>query len=214
MAENTRFVVFVDGQLQASVPTNGLSLLAIGIRGSVLEEELAILDVSGGSYPEESQSTHQVWIDDLIIQTGQIVKIAILNLAQENSKAYSLEELYPNAELDQSFDFKLTDQMLATLQAKPKFRDAYTFCYRSSLGTQFTGKSQPDASGFGFSVLWNSYHHPDTARITLHCYSLADLENKSPGNRLVLERIGIGDFVEFQAFDSNESLISPDKFLR
>jgi hypothetical protein len=54
---------------------------------------------------------------------------------------------------------------------RPKFHDAFSFKFHSSAGTEYAGQTEPREQGFGFTVLWNSFH-PERARVSLNSYTL------------------------------------------
>lgn len=87
------------------------------------------------------------------------------------------------------------------LCARPKIREKCAFRLESSRGTKFVGETEPLDHGFGFSVHCNPFH-PERARVSLHGYSLVNLELRGPMNYHVEERIYQGDSVRLDSSSS------------
>lgn len=189
--------VSVDGQHVATVSTEGLDSLSVGSRGTLVDEETATLEVAGGSYSESGDSTYLTWVSELHLRAGQVVSVSLLESAPSTLVGRTIEEMFPDELPSGQTDFKPTAEMYRELRARPKFREKYAFRLESSLGTKFAGETSPGEHGFGFSVHWNSFH-PERARVSLHSYSLEDLETRGPMNKHVEERIHCGDSVRFE----------------
>jgi len=54
-------------------------MLAVRVSCSRLDEDFATLDLSGGFYPEEGESTYLTWIDMMPILAGQTITVALLD---------------------------------------------------------------------------------------------------------------------------------------
>ncbi len=189
--------VHVDGEHIATVSTDGLDSLSVGAHGTFVDEQMAELDVSGGSYPEGGESTYLVWVSAVHLRPGQVVTVSLLENSPSTLRGKSIEELFPGEPRSTQSDFKPTPEMYTEMRAKPKFREKYAFRFESSLGTKFAGETGPGAHGFGFAVHWNSFR-PERARVSLHSYSLESLETRGPMNTHVEERIYHGDSVRFE----------------
>lgn len=189
--------VSVDGQHVATVSTDGLDSLSVGARGTLVDEEIADLDVSGGSYPKSGDSTYLTWVSEVPLRAGQVVIVSLLESASSTLEGKTIEEMFPDEPPATQTDFKPTAEMYRELRARPKFREKYAFRFESSLGTNFAGQTKSGEHGFGFSVHWNSFH-PERARVSLHSYSLESLETRGPMNKHVEERIYCGDSVRFE----------------
>lgn len=189
--------VSVDGKHVATVSTDGLDSLSVGARGTFVDEEIADLDVSGGSYPEGGESTYLTWVSEVHLRPGQVVIVSLLESASSTLDGRTIAEMFPDEPPSTQTDFKPTAEMYRELRARPKFREKYAFRLESSLGTKFAGETEPGEHGFGFSVHWNSFH-PERARVSLHSYSLESLETRGPMSNHVEERIYYGNSVRFE----------------
>ena len=65
--------VSVDGVSVATVCLDDYDVVSISAHGSRIDEDLARLDFSGGSHPENGESTHLIWINELPLKVGQVV---------------------------------------------------------------------------------------------------------------------------------------------
>ena len=168
--------ISIDGIEVATVCTDGYDVLNARVGGTRIDDELATLGVFGTSQPENGKSVYRTWVNEIPMKLGQVVAISFLESAPTSHAGKTIEELFPEEEdLDQEFDFKVTAEMFADLRAMPELREKYSFRLKSSSGASFAGESKPDEHGFGFSVLWNSFHS-ERARVSLHSYTLESLE--------------------------------------
>jgi hypothetical protein len=189
--------VSVDGVPLAVVNTDGNDVLDIRISGSAIDEEMAALEFSGGSHPEGGESTHLIWINEQRIQPGQRVEVALLSTGVTSPRGQTIEELFPGDTSTTSVDFKPTAEMLANLRNRPRLREKFAFQIVSSKGDISRHETAPDDHGFAFSLVWNSFH-PERARVSLHSYTIDNIESRGPMNYLFEERVHIGDVVRFQ----------------
>lgn len=60
--------VSIDGVTLATVSTEGYDVMSVRADGTRVDENLATLDLSGGSYPESGESTYLTWISDVPLQ--------------------------------------------------------------------------------------------------------------------------------------------------
>ena len=188
--------VSIDGKMIATVCTDGYNVLSVSASGTRIDDELAHLDVAGGTYPEDGDSTYLMWASALPLQLGQVVTVAFLESALSSHAGKTIEELFPE-ELSSETKVKPIATVIDEIRAKTKLRDNFSFRLKSSLGTMFVGETTPDEHGFGFTVLWNSFH-PERARVSLHSYTLESLEARGPMTNHVEERISHGASVCFE----------------
>jgi hypothetical protein len=184
----------VDGVKIATVSTDGLDVLALNVGGTQVDEGLASLDVSGGRYPEDAKPTSLIWIACTPLRPGQEINVVFVENGKSTQPGKTIEELFPEEPSMTQTDFKPTRELFQELRAKPKLREKFFFRLLSSSGASFVGESAPSEHGFGFTVLWNSFH-PERARVSLHTYSLDSLETRSPSNNLFEEKITYGGSV-------------------
>lgn len=187
--------ISVDGVKVVTVSTDGLDVLGVNIGGTQVDEELASLDVSGGAYPDGSAPTSLTWVACTPLHAGQQIDVTFLESGHSSQPGKTIEELFPDEPLTEQTDFTPTAEMFKELRAKPKRREKFIVRLISSSGASFLGETNPAEHGFGFSVLWNSFH-PRQARVSLHAYTLDSLETRSPLNNLFEEKIAYGGSVE------------------
>ena len=181
--------ILIDGNPIATVSTEGNEVLALSIHGSLVEEEFAHLDVDGGP-----QGKYLTWIPQLPLSAGQSVVVRFLEDGESSCPGKIIEELFPEEEIDRDIDFKSTPEQFVELRAKQKVRERFSFSL-SSGDFSCSDVTRESDYGFGFTVLWNSFH-PDRARFSLHSYTLDDLEHKAPMNYLAQERLNLGGEVK------------------
>lgn len=189
--------VSIDGVTLATVSTDGFDVMSVRASGTRIDDSLATLDLSGGSYPEIGESTYLTWINDVPLEIGQVVTVTFLEAASSSHPGKTIEELFPDEPPSTQTDFKPKAEMFAELRAMPVLRDRFFFQLDSSPGTTFTGETAPDAHGFSFTVLWNS-SNPERARVSLHSYTLSDLEARGPTNNHAEEKLHYGGWVRFE----------------
>jgi hypothetical protein len=188
--------VSVDGTVVASVCTDGYDSLSARVSGTRIDEELATLDVAGGSYPNDAESTYLTWIDSTL-NPGQVVLVEFIESEPSTHKGKTIEELAVGEPPVSKVDFKPNAEMFEQLRRTPRTRDKFSLRLGSSFGQSFVGETGPDDHGFSFSVHWTSFH-PERARLSLHSYTLDGLENHKPMNNYVEERMNVGNSVHFQ----------------
>ena len=188
--------ITVDGAKVATVSTDGLDVLGVNVGGTQVDEELASLDVSGGSYPEVGTSTYLTWVALTPLHAGQQIGVTFRESGQSSHSGKTIEELFPDEPTTGQTDFTPTAELFKELRAKPKLREKFSFRLVSSSGASFVGETSLAEHGFGFTVLWNSVH-PERARVSLRAYTLDSLESRSPFNNLFAEKITYGGSVEF-----------------
>lgn len=189
--------VSIDGNPVATVCTDGYDVLSVRASGTRIDEDLANLEVAGGSYPEEGESTYLTWVSALPLKPGQLLTVSFFENAASSHPGKTIEELFPDEKPSEVTDFKPTAEIFNDLRNMPILRDKFSFRFRSSLGTSFSGETTPEEHGFGFRVLWNSWH-PERASVSLHSYTLDGLESRGPMNNHVKEHIQYGGAVHFE----------------
>jgi len=189
--------VSIDGAPVATVCTDGFDILTVQVHGTLVDSELATLDISGGRYPAVGESTHLIWANDTYLNHGQVVNVAFLENAPTSHAGKTIDELFPDEEPVTQTDFSLTDAMFAEIRARPKARDGFNFRLDMAHGLSVIGETRPADHGFGFSVLW-AHTRTEEARVSLHSYSLEELEQRAPGNYYAKERMQFSDSIQFE----------------
>jgi len=188
--------VSVNGSVVASVCTEGLDSLSARVSGTRIDEELATLDVAGGSYPKDAESTYLTWVD-LPLTAGQVVLVEFVESEPTSHRGKTIEELAVGEPPVSPVDFKPTAEMFEQLRQAPQVRDHFSFRLGSSIGQSFIGETGLNEHGFSFSVHWTSFH-PERARLSLHSYTLEGLEKREPMIDYIEERMHVGNSVHFQ----------------
>lgn len=191
--------VSIDGILVAVVSTEGNDVVSVRVSGTRLEEDLAHLELSGGPPPREGRSTHLTWVNSLPINAGQTITVSFLASGESSVPGLTIEEMFPGEEMPgtEDIDFKPNTDIFADLRSRHQFRDKWVLKLRSSNGLKFNGETNVDDHGFGFTVLWNSFY-PERARLSLHSYTLEDLEKKGPMKYFAEEKLLLGGTVDLE----------------
>lgn len=189
--------VSVDGTHIATVCTDGYNMLSVRISGTRIDENLAELEVTGGTFPEDGESNYLTWVDALPVQHGHSVAISFLESAKSSHSGKTIEELFPDEKPPQKGDFKPKSEIFNELRSMPTLREGFSFRLESSAGTKFVGKTTAKEHGFGFTVFWDAWH-PECARVSLHSYTLDSLETRGPMSDHFKERIRYGEEIRFE----------------
>jgi len=184
------FYITIDGNPIATVSTEGNEVLSMSISGTRIEENTAHLNFSGGP-----QGTYLTWIPELPLKEGQVVLVKFLEHGESSCAGKTIDELFPDEEVDPNIDFTPTPEIFAELRSRQRFRNRYSFKLAAT-DIVVNDVTRPDDHGFGFHVLWNSFT-PERARFSLHSYTLDELESKKPGNYYAEGRLSFGAVVEF-----------------
>jgi len=142
--------------------------------------ELAILRVSGGSYPDGKPSTYLIWQDERPLQAGDTVSVSFLKEGVSSRSGQTIEELYPDDPPKPTGPFAPPEQVIRELMQQPTQHQALHFGLVSPDGNLAYGSTAPDEHGFGFSVSWIS-QRPERARLSSHTYTLQSLIDRTNG---------------------------------
>jgi hypothetical protein len=189
--------VSIDGKLVAEVPTSGLDVLAIRVGGTTTEDDLAVLDVSGGAYPDSEQSTYLIWIDSMPIQPSQIICVTFKSEGALSHPGKTINELYPDEPSDSPYIPITIEERVTELRSTPLVRESFSFWTRLSSGKELSMATEPTEHSFSFSLLWSS-HDPTYATCTLSSSSLESLITKAPRTKYLRERLAGDESVEFR----------------
>jgi hypothetical protein len=156
--------VSLDGEELVCVRTDGYDVMSVNVSGTLVEDEFAELYMSAGTLAADGETS----------QAGK-----------------TIAELFPDEASTDPVDFKATPEMFAELRARPSKRARYRFDIQLSSGTSVLAQTASDEHGFGFSVLWNSYR-PESARVSLHSYTIESMEHQTPMKYHVQEHLHPG----------------------
>jgi hypothetical protein len=87
-------------------------------RGTGIDEDLADLEVSGGSYPDGRESTYLTWVSALSLQPGQVITVLLLENAPTSHLGKTIAELFPDEEPSATTDFKPTPEIIAEIRSR------------------------------------------------------------------------------------------------
>lgn len=191
------FSVAIDGNSIATVCLDEYNVVNVRVSGTQVDEELAHLELEGGCFPEEGESTHLTWVNELPLRAGQVVTISFLEHAQTSHAGKTIAELFPDEGPPKDASFKPYSEIISELRAKPKLHSTYSFRLESSSGTSFEGATKPEDFGFALSVLWD-WLNPKRAKVSLHTYTLDSLEARGPVRDCLYESINFGDSIRFE----------------
>lgn len=188
------FSVYVDNILVVTVNCEKLDVFSVRVSGTRVEEEFASLGVSGGAYPEGGESTNLTWVNEVPLEPGQSVRVLFAESGTTSAQGKTIEELFPEADPEESFDFTPTKEMFEELKAKSKQRVGYSFEYCSPEGKTVKVSTTQGEHGFSFTVLWNSQRQ-SRARVALNSYTVESLQQHEPGTYHVQEHFQFGQAV-------------------
>lgn len=172
--------VRLNGNLLAQVRTDGYDVMSVRVHGTRVDDEFAELEMSGGEYPEQGESTFLTWINSVPLSPNDIVEVQLAEAGDTSHPGKTIDELFPddNAVPAES-DFNPTAEMFTELRAKTNIRSGYGFALKTDHGTSYVGRTDEAEHGFGFSLIWNS-HRPGRASLSLHSYTIDSIELKKP----------------------------------
>lgn len=193
--------IAVDDVVVASVSTGSHQILSVRAGGTRDKEDLAALDVSASSLPENGPSQYRIWISGMPLFEGQTVLVSLHEQGSDSHRGKSIAELFPDDEPDAEtapgIDFTITDEIIQEIRNRPTFHETYKMSYRSSTGLHGTMQTEAGHHGFAFSLVWD-WLHPAQARFSLHAYSLDDLRARRIGEYIFNDVLAIGDQVSLQ----------------
>ena len=193
--------ISVDAIQVAAVSTEGLDVLTVNLHGTKIDEEFSSLELSGGRYPAEGESTHLIWLNGLVVHPGQRVRVVLVASGSSSHGGKTIDELFPEGgendeESEEPQDSSLSrDMILDGVAARPPVRTAYHFDVESSSGARRAASISAQEHGFGISFLWNSVH-AERVSASLHTYSLEQLRTRSNFTYHWREYLCVDDWVE------------------
>lgn len=193
--------VSVDGQTLATVSSeDGYDMLNICIHGSRIDEAFAMLDFSGGTYPEEGDSTYLTWVHRLPLRPGQTITVTMQDQGVTSAAGKTIDELFPE-EIGKSFDpadHPPLAEIVAELKQRPNLRGQYTLQLAAPDAPLLIGQTLPDEASLTFSVLWHALHRDGAARVSLHSGTLDRPLDRSPFNYHARRNLLAGESVTLQ----------------
>ena len=188
--------VTVDGQPVAVVDTEGRDVVTIRVGGSVIDDEYADLAVAAGTYPDSGENDYRIWIDQMPLTTGQFVEVAHLEDDLATGIGKTVEELYPDCPPEPAEPLDRS-KLVESMRSSPRLRNGYVFEYASPSRPANQHTMESNEFGFGFNILWSSAR-PESASVSLNCYSIASFAAEEPGRTVLRERLTVGGRVSLR----------------
>jgi hypothetical protein len=189
--------ISVDGKLVAEVPTAGLDVLSIRIGGTVKDDNLAEIDVSGGAYPDSRPSTYLIWTDLLPVLSKQLISVIFKSEGTMSHEGRTIQEPHPDELGGGTPSPKTFEDRVNELRAMPSVRNSFSIRAQISNGKSASFVTQPDEYAFSFLLLWNS-QHPTRARLMLSTYDVDFLIKKAPSTSHLREYLAENESVELE----------------
>lgn len=172
--------VALNGLQLAQVCTDGLNVLSVRVHGTRVDEGFADLEMSGGRYPEQGESTHLIWIDSVTLKPGDTVEVTLSEGGVTAHAGKTINELFPSEQgSEENIERTPTVDMFRELRAKQQVRGGYVFSVTTSEGLSYAGRTVESEHGFGFSLVWHSWRS-ERANLSLHSYTIDSMEHKLP----------------------------------
>ncbi len=169
--------VSVDGFLKARVCTDGLDVLSVNIGGTKIEDAFATVEFSGGAYPEDGDSTHLIWLNELELEVGQSVRVEVAAAGSNSHQGKTIEQLFPEPYQEKHGPMPSRKQLVEGVKLRKHTWEHFTLSVRSSSGANACAEVGLGDHGFGASFLWN-WQRPERVSASLHTYSLDQLASE------------------------------------
>jgi hypothetical protein len=186
--------VFLEDDLVATVSTEGLDVASVRVSGSKIDADVAALDISGGSYPEDGEPKSLIWVDGLALRKGQAVRVSFCADGASSHPGETIQELHPYEESLEPPYVRSNLDLCAELEAAPVAHETAAFQIEFSDGATFLGERTASDHGFGFKVMWSD-SHPEAVSVSLHTYTLGLLDRREDMSTLVKRRMTFGESV-------------------
>jgi len=175
-------------------------MLSLHVSCSRIDENFATLNLSGGVYPAEGESTYLTWIDLLQLRADQAITVSLLDQGATTHPGKTNQEL-SDGESQETFDYERmppVSEMVTELKKRPLLRGQYTFEYVAPDGSHLIGQTSPEEESLTMSVVWSALRRNDTARVSLHSCTLDGLAKGTPFNDHACSELGIGQSIQLQ----------------
>ncbi|RIJ86816.1 hypothetical protein RSP822_08370 [Ralstonia solanacearum] len=193
--------VSVDGNTLMTVSTDdGYDLLSINIHGSRIDEAFATLNLSGGHYPDDGNSTYLTWIDQMPLQPGQAIAVSWQDQGSTSARGKTIDELATHesiAPIDPKQQPPLSE-IIAALKKRPLLRGQYAFEWIAPDSTVMAGQTLPEETSLTLSVIWHVLHRDGAARVSLHSTTLDNLAAHAPLHYRAQCKLRVGESIRLQ----------------
>lgn len=175
------FRVSINGKELVSVSTDGINILCVQVNGDVVGEELAELQVYGGSYRGEEDDTHFIWVNEHKLNENDEIEIILLESVTTSCQGKRIEEIYPKSE-ESTLANQTLEELFTELSKEPKLRDHFSFKLQSHLGEKIHLKTDGNEYSFNFNVMWK-WLHPEKASVWLTSNTLHGIKKQKNGEK-------------------------------
>jgi len=188
----------LNGQDLVTVSTQGLNVLAVRASGTRLGPDRCAVHVHGGVYPAAGESTDLTWVNDAPLAPGDRLEVHLLADGATSQRGKTLDELFPGEALSGPEELKPKEVLFSELEQMPSVFARIGLHFASSSLGELVGAMASDEHGYAFSVVWDSYHPTERARVSLHTFTLRALAEGEPLTHHVQGLIHCGDWVVFE----------------
>lgn len=189
--------VTLNDQFLVSVATDAFDVVDVSVSGDVMGPEHAILRVSAGSFPDGQGSTYLIWEDERPLVPGDMVTVHFLGDGATSRPGKTIDELYADEpEQNPAAPFATPEQIVAELKQQPRRFALLAFEFVAADGTRSQVQTLAEEHGFGFTVVWDKFR-PETARASIHSYTVDSLITKENGKYYANSRLTQGQSVSF-----------------
>lgn len=191
------FRVSVNGKEIAAVSTDDLNIISIRVHGDVLGEELAGLQVLGGSYKGDDSDTHLIWVDEYAIKENDEVEIIFHESIKSSCIGKTIDELHPESESSSEED-QAIDELFNDLSIQQKKRNYLSIRLQPSSGEPVIARTNTDDFSFHWSVMWK-WLHPEKASVWLTSNTLEDIKERKNGTNHARLSLQYAQSIKFYA---------------
>lgn len=192
----TSLVVSINGKLIAAVSRAGCNIIAVQVHGDVKSEELAQLQVIGGSYESKESDTHLIWVNDHEIKEGDEVVILFSETAETSHPGKTIDELFTQPEQEEKYTQSM-DDLFSEIAAMPKLKEGVSFELAFSSGDLIRSNLIPDEYSFHLSAMWR-WIAPDEVNVSLTSNSIEGIKEQRNGRKHANVNIQYGQDVRFR----------------
>ena len=176
----------------AVVSNENRNILSAYVSGDVIEKELASTSMIGGNYDDGSESTHKIWVDDIVLAEGDEIEIQFLSDVQSCSSAMTLKE-HALAHADDRNDNDLgKDDMYTWLAKQPRIKERFVFDLKVGSADWVKLYTNEEDFSFHFGVMWK-WTNPNQVSVSLTSSTLEVMENQSGGRMLRKDKFSVGE---------------------
>ena len=188
--------VLVDGILKARVATDGLHVLTVYVSGSKASDEIATVELHGGSHPESGNATFLIWLSEAL-HPAQCVRVEVATEGANSHPGKTVEDWFSELPGEERESVPSCEQLTHDAGPHGHHRDRLALVVHSSSGTHVSTEVKPDEHGFSASFDWN-WVKPERVSASLSTYTPDQLLSKKGSNRHFKELLRPGEWAEIR----------------